>query len=67
MERQDVITTVATLSLYSTLLTRIVLVREVTCGEIIPNMPSVTLLKLIDVEVDIVSAILYKSNHMTML
>ena len=67
MERQNVITTNATLSSSSTAFTRIVLVREVTCGKSIHSMPCVTLLKLTHVEVDIVTAILYYSNHITML
>jgi len=44
MERQDVITTNATLRLFSTALTGIVLVREVPCGEIFPNKLNVILL-----------------------
>ena len=66
MERQDVIMTNATQSLSSTALTGTVLVREVTCGNIIPNMLTVILLTFIHVEVDTASSTLYNSNHIMM-
>ena len=44
MEHQNVIVTNATLSLSSTPLTRIVLVRKITCEQITPNMVTVKIL-----------------------